>query len=259
VTANGVPAGVVDVIDEARQQIVIDVRGPDVLNISGNVENPEDPDAVMPDWVQLMAAAANFGMMSGVARRPWASRAEVARKVFDAATAHMQWVVAVEHVDPGFFLVARTVLDARQLDEVSLWTMNAPIDAPRIEIARLSYPGPSREALFEIRRERPLRTTRDRLVQIEFAQTPAAELQERVASAVDTWGQLLILGGYAPAARHPRLVHTLPDLPYWSDEVTFVQPFAEFFESDDACFDAIVNCAARLQHDGAAVRAVTIL
>lgn len=73
------------------------------------------------------------------------------------------------------------------------------------------------------------------------------------------WDQILILGGYSPIGRHPALVHTLPDFPYWSDEDTFVQPFGEFFESDESCFNAIISWASRLHHQGAAVRSVTIV
>jgi hypothetical protein len=37
---NDVPAGIVDVMNAADQEVVIDVRGPDVLNISGNSRSP---------------------------------------------------------------------------------------------------------------------------------------------------------------------------------------------------------------------------
>jgi len=259
VTVNGVPAGGVDLVNEPNQEVVIDVRGPDVLNISGNVESPADPDAVMPDWIELIVAATNLGMMSGAARAPSASRAAVVRKIFDPVTAHMQWTVAFEQVDPGVFLVIMTVLDARQLDEMSLWTMDAPLDAPRIDLTTLAYPGHDRNPPFEIRREPPLRTTRDRMLQVAFVQPPGDELQQAVAGAFDVWGQILILGGYSPAGRHPALVHTLPDFPYWSDEVTFVQPFEEFFESDEACFNAIISWGSRIHHEGAAVRSITII
>jgi hypothetical protein len=43
------------------------------------------------------------------------------------------------------------------------------------------------------------------------------------------------------------------------DDVTFVQPFEESFESDEAAFDAIVGWAARLHHHGTTVRSVTIV
>jgi hypothetical protein len=126
-------------------------------------------------------------------------------------------------------------------------------------VKSLTYPGRYRAVPFEIREEAPLRETRDRMLQIEFAQAPSDELQHLVANAVDLWSQLLMLGGYAPAEQHPRLVHTLPDFAYWLDEVTFVQPFEESFESDEACFDAMVGWAARLHHQGTAVREVTIV
>jgi hypothetical protein len=258
VTVNDVPAGVIDVVNDANQDVVIDVRGPDVLNISGNVDTPKDPDAVMPDWIELIVAAANLGMMCGAARPAWSSRAAVTRKTFDPTASHMQWVVALEQVDAGVFLVILTVLDARQLDAVSLWTLNAPVDAPRIEVSALAYPGHDRNAPFEIRRETPLRTTRDRMLQIVFTAPPADEVRERIAAAFDVWGQLLILGGYSPIGRHPALVHTLPDFAYWSDEVTFVQPFEEFFESDETCFNAMISWASRLHHEGVAVRSMTI-
>ena len=57
------------------------------------------------------------------------------------------------------FFVIMTVLDARQLDEVSLWTMNAPLDAPRIDLTTLTYPEHDRNTPFEIRQEPSLRTT----------------------------------------------------------------------------------------------------
>ena len=252
------PAGLVDVVNDSNQEVVIDVRGPDVLNIAGNVEAPPDPDAVMPDWIELIVTAANLGMMSGTARPPSSSRATVARKVFDPATSHMQWTVAFEQVDPGVFLVIVTVLDARQLDDVSLWTVDAPLDAPRIDLTTLSYPGPPRHAPFETRREVPLRTTRDRMLQIVFGDPPGDEIRQRVAAAFDVWGQILILGGYPPIGRHPGLVHTLPDFSYWLDDITYVQPFEEFFESDESCFNAIVSWASRLHHEGVAVREITI-
>ncbi len=123
----------------------------------------------------------------------------------------------------------------------------------------LTYPGRYRDVPFEIRTEVPLRTTRNRMLQIVFAQSPSDEQQKLVASAFDIWGQLLILGAYAGPERHPQFVHTLPDFAYWSDEIMFVQPFEEAFESDEACFDGIVGWAARVHHQGMAVRSITIV
>jgi hypothetical protein len=256
---NDLPVVVVDVVNAPNQEVVIDTRGPDVLNISGNVEKPDDPDAIMPDWVELIVTAANLGMMSGMARPPWFSRATLGKKIFDPATARMRWTMALEHVDPGVFLVMLTVFGARRLDEVSFQTVTAPSDARRLDVKRLTYPGTYRDVPFELRREEPLRTTRDRMFQVEFVHTPGDELQRLVASAFEVWSELLILGGYAPPEQDPRLVHTLPDFAYWLDEVTFVQPFEESFESDEACFDAMVGWAARLHHQGTAVRSVTIV
>jgi hypothetical protein len=213
----------------------------------------------MPDWMELIVEAANLGMMSGTARPPWFSRATLANRIFDPATARMQWTLALEQVDPGVFLVILTVLGARRLEEVSLRTVAAPPDARRLDVSSLTYPGRYRAVPFEIRGEAPLRATRDRMLQIEFAQAPDDERQQLVASAIDLWGQLLILGGYAPAGQPPRLVHTLPDFAYWLDEVTFVQPFEESFESDEACFEAMVGWAARMHHQGTPLRSVTIV
>jgi hypothetical protein len=253
------PAAIVDVVNAPNQEVVIDARGPDVLNISGNVEKPDDPDAIMPDWMELIVTAANLGMMSGMARPPWSSRATLANKIFDPATARMQWILALDQVDPGVFLVILTVLCARRLDEVSLHTVTAPPDARRIDLRSLTYPAHYRDVPFELRREEALRTTRDRMFQVELAQTPGDELQNLVARAFNVWTELLILGGYAPPGHDPRLVHTLPEFGYWSDDVTFVQAFEESFESDDASFDAMVGWAARLHHQGTAVRSVTIV
>jgi hypothetical protein len=44
----------------------------------------------------------------------------------------------------------------------------------------------------------------------------------------------------------------------WLDEVAFVQPFAESFESDEACFNAITGWAARIHRQGTAVRSIAI-
>jgi hypothetical protein len=256
---NDLPVAIVEVVNAPTQEVVIDARGPDVLNISGNVEKPDDPDAIMPDWVELIVKAANLGMMSGMARPPWSSRATLAKKIFDRTNARMQWTLALDQVDPGMFLVILTVLCARRLDGVSIQTVTAPLDARRLDVKSLTYPAHYRDVPFEVRRKEPLRTTRDRMLQVEFAHTPGDELQKLVASAFEVWTELLILGGYAPPGQDPRLVHTLPEFAYWLDDVTFVQAFEESFESDEACFEAMVGWAARMHHQGTAVRSVTIV
>ena len=96
----------------------------------------------------------------------------------------------------------------------------------------------------------PLRTTRDRMLQIVFGDPPGDEISSaRRRGLRCVWGQILILGGYPPIGRHPGLVHTLPDFSYWLERHHDVQPFEEFFESDESCFNAIVSWASRLHHE----------
>ncbi len=104
-TVSDSPLATVEVMDAATQEVAVEARGPDVLNISGNVATPKDPDEVMPDWVDLIVAAVNLGMMSGAVLPPWSSRASVAKRIFEPVTARMQWNVALEQVDRGVFLV----------------------------------------------------------------------------------------------------------------------------------------------------------
>ena len=186
--------------------------------------------------IRLVTQAVNFGMMSGAALPPQTSRAHLIRDEFDAATATNRWQIRFEQVDTGVFFVILNLLRARRLDSFSLQTMDSPPDAPLLDFKRLVYPGRYRQLPFVLNQSTPLRATRDRKLEIMFEEPPTDELREFAMRAMDVWGNLLILAAYARRDRHPRQACTLPDLPYWLDEVTLVEPFEEFFDSDEACF-----------------------
>ena len=251
------PNFVFDVRNAGTQELLVEVAGEDVLNITGRGGDPDD-DMQMPDWVEAFARAVNLGFFGGAAHAPWDSRARVVENTFDRAARHNRWRVQVENVDPGALRVLATSLRARELDRVTLATIDAPSGARYAALDGLALPGRYHALPFPVEDEEVVKHSKDRGIEIELAEPPDDATDERAMAALGLWVELLLLGAYAEADRDPRRSGAFPDGACWIDEVTVTETFSEAFAADDRAFDAMVNWAARLHHDGVAVRAVRV-
>jgi hypothetical protein len=248
----------IDLKNASPQEVLIEAVGPDVMLIEGKAPADADPDALMPDWMGMIARAANLGMMSGASFAPRTSRFSIIKEEFDAAAARIRWHVKLENVDAGIFLVIINLLKARQLRSFSLKTVSANANAPALDPASLKYPDRYRELPFPVEQEEPLRSSKDRKIQITFRAPPADPVATSIMEVFDFWGQLLVLAAYADEDQHPRDAKTLPEFADWTDDVTVEQYFEEFFDSDTASFNAIVNWADTLHRSGTKVEKIYI-
>ena len=240
------------------QELTIRVRGPDVRRLASLAG--ADEEAPLPDLGPLFAEAARAGLFGGVAVPPWEAVAEQVRVEMEPELQRACWSLRLGGVDPGMFRVLWNVLRARELEEADLsttWPAGSAGVAP-LELGRLAYPGVYGKLPFQLEVEAPLRSSKDRSVQVVFEQPPPEEVVDRVLAALERWDQLLLLGGYPEDGVEPARSGAFPEPPFQLDEVTVEQAFPELFAADEAAFHAIANHAAAVHHAGVAVAAVVV-
>ena len=252
------------VADIPTQDIVVSIQGPDVELLEPNASaDVEDPDLVIPDLVELFAQAARLGMWSGASSHPTESSAEVLASHHDPGQRKQTWHVRLNQIDRGGFRILYNLLTARTLDAISIQTGSPngqePLRGPMLECPPARFPDLFQPLPFKVDYAEPERSTKDRVVRIIFA-SPLDEPQtERAYAALETWTNLLLLGGYPPPELPPRESGAVPDLAFLLDPWTIEQAFTEVFLCDEAAFVAIVNWAHRFHATGALIDRVIII
>jgi hypothetical protein len=251
------------VLPASRQELLLRARGADALRF-----DPRDPkdapdlDAYIRDPVVIFARAAGLGLLDGAAgegggRQPGAA---ITGTDVDAAASARSWRLRVRDLDPGALRVLGCLLLACDLDAIEMTTIAAEDAAGRdpVDPLLLPFPEPPARPPFRIEIEQPLRSSRDRFVQIGFAAPPSEALVAEVYAAIGVWAELLMTGGYPHPRRTPRTSGALPDPAFLLDERTIEQAFPEVFFCDEASFSAVIAYACRLHARGALIERVKI-
>jgi len=247
-----VPAGpslTFAVHDSTTQEVMITVKGPDVLEFESNrQQRPKDRERPLRDPVAVVVDAARLGMFAGPTAPPWDSGAELRTKEVDLVEKRQTWRVAWRNIDPGVFRVLVNILRSRHLENIEINTISRDAAIPRsyIDLLKLPYPVPRASAPFILDYEMPDRTGRNRYLQICFAREPDDAETEAVFDALDKWTWLLMLGGYPGENMDPSQSGAAPDPAFLVDSRTVEQAFPDLFLCDDDCYAAVINYAQAL-------------
>lgn len=247
-----------DVRDVFPQRLTIQIRGAAVLELESHA-SPEE-ESPIPDLGDLFLRAVQAGLFAGAATPPWSSTAEVTSAEVDLAERSARWTLWLAGIDPGALRVIWNILHTLDLDDAALFTEGPPSvtgpKAARLDVPRLRYPCVYGRPPFGIDVEPPLRSSRDRLVQVVFENPPPEAEVDATISTMELWTRLLLLGGYAEEGA--RRSGVFPDPALQLDEVTVQQGFPELFAADEAAFNAIINHAISIHKAGSPIAAVVV-
>jgi hypothetical protein len=242
------------------QELLVQIQGADVLQIEAHA--PEDEEAFLPDLGPLFVRAAQAGLFAGELAPPWMAQAAVIAQEVNLAEQRAEWTLRLAGIDPGALGVMWNVLRARSLTQARMITQERR-DTPgqparRLDVNRLKYPLIHRPLPFALEVDPPLRSSRDRAVQIVFQQVPSDSTVDRVLASFGVWTELLLLGGYPEEGTEPSASGVFPDPPFQLDEVTVEQAFPELFMADEAAFNGIVNHALAMHRAGHGISSVLL-
>jgi len=246
-----------------QQTLLITVQGEDVLlfedHAKGKVLNDE---VVIPDIVQLFVELTNRGMLSGSTYAPWKSQAEVLQTEVDLPNQRQSWQIRIQSLDPNAFWVLVNLLSARNFSKVTIKTLDTYSESTEsttwLTFNQLKPPSYFQSLPFQLDREEPERTSRNRVVQIVFAQEPEIDFVEIVYKDLEIWTQAVMLGAYPRPGQPSREAGGFPDGVYQLDAFTVEQSFSEIFVSDESAFFAVINYACKLHHTQFPVQAVCV-
>jgi hypothetical protein len=241
---------VFEVPDTNTQELSVSIVAEEVLLFEHNAGEvpPEDPDAVIPDPVEVYIKAMNLGMFSGPAVEPRHSGGAIVEKKVDLAQKKQSWDLSVRGVDRGAFLILLNMLRARAPEAVSVRSRQAPQSPTRSSMlnpAVLQYPDTFRPLPFRLDWEEAV-SSRDRAVQMVFVGEPDDETVDAVYAGFELWTHLLLLGAYPDEDRHPRRSGAFPSPAFMFDAYTIEQSFEEAFLCHEDAFKAVVNWAHRV-------------
>lgn len=252
-----------DVVDASEQEILITAQGDEILLFEENAAHAKtvDPDAILPEVVEVFVRAANLGMLGGVSHFPWQSKAEVLNKAIDLEQKVQTWKVALHNVDKSAFRILLNLLQARNFNRIVMQTLEPPLVSSNFSVKLnpddLHYPLYFKPIPFRLDIETPEQPSKDRSIQISFLKEPDDQLVNNIYLAFETWTDLLLLGGFPDTDTSPRKAGAFPDLTYLHDAFTIEQAF-DIFISDEAAFYAIINYAQCLHHHGHEITEVRI-
>jgi hypothetical protein len=241
-----------------EQELLVRVRGADVLRFEGNAPAGANPDEFVTDPVDAFVRAANLGMLGGAV--PTLANASILDRRVDLDAATQSYHARITGIDPGGFRVLVNMLLARDLEAVELSTTLAHGGAPlkEREISLSPYPPVPDLLPFALEIEPPERSSRDRFLHLVFAIPPSEALQSEVYCALALWTRLLLLGGYPNRGQSPRESGAFPDVAFQLDTYTIEQAFPDLFLCDEASFAAIVGYALRLHISGSFVERIRV-
>jgi hypothetical protein len=248
----------IDIRDVFPQELTLGMRGPAVLRLESHA--PRWEEGPIPDLGLLFRRAAEAGLFAGRFAPPWSAQAMVIGTEADLSVPSASWTMKLAGIDPGAFRIMWNVLQRLELEEAAITTSIDPMRTgagkKRLDVGQLPYPGVHDAPPFTLDVEPPVRTSRDRFVQIVFERPPEDAVVDAVLATFEVWTNLLLLGGYAEDNEAQSGV--FPDSPMQYDELTVQQAFPEVFAADEAAFGAIVNHAAAIHLRGQKVAAVVI-
>jgi hypothetical protein len=242
------------VFDLKEQEVLVRIRGEDVLHFEG--AGPAEGDGpAMPDPVVAFVAAARLGMLTDPAVAPWLSGAEMTAREVDRASRQETCRVRVWNVAPGALRVLANLLLARTPERAEVKTAQVPqgLSPSLLTLAALHYPPPFRPLPFPVDYEMPDRSSRERFLQIALAGSPRPNELDTIYAGLDVWSRLPLLGGYPADHMKPWQSAAVPDPAFLLDPSTVEQAFPDLFLCDDDCYAAVINWAHSLHHSGCPV------
>jgi hypothetical protein len=230
------------VFNEFPQELFIRVSGSDVVLLAPNrLKDDPDPRNVLPDPIELFARAVNQQMFPRMEPRSSPSSARILDRSTQLAQGEQTWRLRVEHAHASCLRILANLLYARDFESAVVQASQPSLQARRLDPAQLAYPPVQSSLPFAVEHEEVIRALRDRLIQVEFARQPDDATYEGLASTMELWCDLLLLGGYPPQGMHPREAGVLPEGPLLLDEVTIQLAFPEAFLTDEAAFNCLLN------------------
>lgn len=232
-----------------EQQIEVIASGENLRLLEENVPiEQRDDEEVMPDLVKLLCQCINYGMFSGNSYHPETSHAKLLHANFSADTNTQHWRFEIKHVDIGVLRVLLNMLSAREVDSLSIHSINANIksQAKSIDIDNIDYPAHYGSLPFIVEHDTPEFAKDDRILQISFQNELTPQELESIYIILQQWVNLLLLGGFAPDDLPAIRSGTVPDLAFLFDPLTIEQSFSEIFSCDEAAFNAILNWCVKL-------------
>lgn len=146
-------------------------------------------------------------------------------------------------MDPGALKVLVNLLLARAPERASITSARIPEGAPPLLPAALPYPAPALPPPFPVDYQMPIRSSRERFLQLTFAHSPSDAALETVYAGLDAWALLPALGGYPADSMDPQQSAAIPDPAFLLDPCTVELAFPDMFLCDDDCYAAAVNWA----------------
>ena len=246
------------VLDTPTQEIAIHIRGDaaffaELSEAAGQTE-PADlrgddsmADAI-PDPVAAFVAAAQLHMFVTPLADPQNSDAELVSRSADPGDASVSYRLRLRNVHRGALRVLANLLVARMPEFIRMDTVKAPshLIASGLDLKSLEYPSASGHIPFPVDYEMPVRSSRDRFLQIAFARPPQPEVLKMVYSGLATWSQLPLFGAYPRQNMKPWQSSAGPSPAFLFDPYTVEQAFPDIFLCDDDCYACVVNWALYL-------------
>jgi hypothetical protein len=251
-----------EVADWGTQTILISVQGKGVLLFEDNALGQEvDDELIIPNVVLLFVQLVNLGMLSGSTYAPWTSQAEITVTEVDLTNQQQTWHVKLQNIEKNTFRVLLNLFLAQQLNKIAIKTLEIPPEAKnpnRIALEQLTLPFYFQPLPFQLEIEEPMRSSKNRIVQIVFAQELEPSLVKTIYQALEAWTNAIIWGAYPRFREEPKQAGALPDGVYQLDAFTVEQGFSEMFAADESAFFAVINYAHQLHHTQLPVQSVCI-
>ena len=248
-----------EIRNAASQQLAITLVADETHLFEENVRGePADPDAVMPDPVEVFARCANRGMF-GASGNAHETSVLVDRKTFEPEHDRQTWALTTTHLNPDAFTILIHLLQARLPRALIIRTIGTsiPPETPLRAPDNRDYPRLPKNPGFEGEIEAPDHSGRDRGVEIVFAAHPEPDFVETLFEDLRHWTHLFLLGGFPRVGTHPRQAGGFPDHPIQPDAWS-VGIECPIFASHDAALWALVHYAHRLHRQGHEVARVLV-
>jgi len=229
------------VVPLGDQVIAVRVSGQAVGLFEPNVVAPvDDPDLVTPDPVAFLAQCVESGFFPSLdlARGPGAMR--LLERVYDAGSMSQEWRIELINLDLAVLRVLMSMLQARRLDAISLWSTE---DGPLLPATRPPAQFPAlREPLdFVLDHPEPARPDRGRVLTVTLVREPSDDALQALYGLLEDWVTLLLLGGYPPDGVSATSAGVIPDLAALIDRTRVEQAFDEAFICHEDAFNPVIE------------------
>lgn len=235
------------VLDTDAQELFVSVVADEVLLFEPNAEHipPKDPDAVFSDPMEIFIEAVNLGMFCGATLEPSLSKGSIIKKKVELEKRKQSWMISLQGVDRGVFLILLNMLRARLPTELIIRTertRKSIFSSSRLDPNTLRYPGIFGPEPLQLKWEEPVSSC-DRSVHMVFTTEPDDITIQTVYAGFTVWTHLLLLGAYPDTGMPPRKSGAFPNPVFMYDAYTIDQSFQEAFLCHEDAFNAIINWA----------------